>query len=461
MAMRNDQDESPLGAELPSKVMPGWLTKSYFLNPWRPFALVVVISCLFFANEFRSNIPYIGLPLLLAMAASLLGMLGAALVQLVKGRKLWGAINLIALLLVGLLISRALAILIFSAMFNDEPDNFGKDIVIPSDLKVSEPVEHFDEPGGPANDELTSSIVAAFAPPGATDPTPRISTDLKVLDEFATANRGILIRHLSASPRWFVTEEAGKPYAYRRLVIAEKWENSLNGFYSSFAVAPSINSRFQTRIVIGFDGPVFEAPFRKVLTNAPIGSGEVPMKVVDDLDAHQGKESYFLLKSARASVEIFEQSSLDARPITQLALAEIRRELESALTLPPATVSPHLPASTSNEPAIQLARGMQGGIYHVRAFVNPGEPGRAYLKVFEATRNTPLSAARIEPRSMARIGWSVDPRDKFRYLSEITVYEGDWGTFYPGRFELWFIPDSGKPDRKLLDRIFRIEGWMR
>lgn len=365
-----------------------------------------------------------------------------------------------ALPAVGLLICKGLTFLFFSALFNDEPDAFGKDIVIPADMEVSEPVDLFDEPDGPASDELTSSIVAAFTTLGAPGTAPRISTDLKILDEFATANRGKLIRHLSASPRWFVTEEVGKPYAYRRLAIAEKWENSLNGYYSSFDVAPSINSRFQTRIIIGFDGPVFGSPFGKVLTTAPVGSGEVPIRVVDDRDAHQGKESYFLLKSARASVEIFEQSSLDARPITQLALAEIKRELESALALPATAASPP-PVSTSNKPEIQLARGMQGGIYQLRAFVNPGEAGRTYLKVFEATRSTPLSAARIKPRSTARIGWSADPRDQFRYLSEITVYEGDWGTFYPGRFELWFIPDSGKPERKLVDRIFRIEGWMR
>lgn len=435
--------------------------KSYFLNPWRPFVLVVVISGLFFANEFKGNLPYIGPPLLLAMTSSLLGLLGAAFFQLIKGRKLWGAINLMAFLLVALLIFKALAFLVFSAMFSNEPDNFGKDIVIPVEMKVAEPVDHFDEPDGPVHDELTSSITAAFAVPSANDLTPRISTDVKVLNEFATTNREKLIRHLSASPRWFVTEEAGKPYAYRRLVIAEKWENSLNGYYSSSDIAQPMNSHFQTRIIIGFDGPIFGAPFKKILTTASVGSGESSIKVVDDQDGRQGTESYFLLKSDRASVEIFEQSSLTARPITQLALAEIKRELESALVLPLAATAPPSPASTTNEASIQLAHGMQGGIYHVRAFVNPGESGRVYVKVFEATRNIPLSAERIEPRSIARIGWSADPGHKFRYLSEITVYEGDWGTFYPGRFELWFIPDSGKPERKLVDRIFRIEGWMR
>jgi hypothetical protein len=158
---------------------------------------------------------------------------------------------------------------------------------------------------------------------------------------------------------------------------------------------------------------------------------------------------------------VFEQSGIDARPATQLALTDVKRELEAALVSTNMAALPPGPALDGGEPEIQLAKGMQGGIYQVRAFVNSGESGRAYLKVFEATRNTPLSAERIKPRSISRIGWSTNLNEKYRYQSEITVYEGDWGNFYPGRFELWFIPDSGKAERKLVDRIFRIEGWMR
>lgn len=104
---------------------------------------------------------------------------------------------------------------------------------------------------------------------------------------------------------------------------------------------------------------------------------------------------------------------------------------------------------------------MQGGIYFVYAHVNPGEPGYAYLKVFEATKNTPLSASRMPERSTEFIGWSDKTNDQFLYNSEITVYEGDWEVYYPARFELWFVPDSGKPERKLIEKIFKIEGWQR
>jgi hypothetical protein len=29
------------------------------------------------------------------------------------------------------------------------------------------------------------------------------------------------------------------------------------------------------------------------------------------------------------------------------------------------------------------------------------------------------------------------------------------------RFEVWFKPDSTNPERKLAERIFKIEGWQR
>jgi hypothetical protein len=355
---------------------------------------------------------------------------------------------------------KGLGILFVAALLNDQPDNFGKDIVIPADMQVTEPEERFDEPGETVRDELTEKIIAAFSTKSAGGSQPSIPTDLAVLNEFGTANRQKLIQYLSASPRWFVTEERGKSYAYRRLTVGGRWQNSLNGYYGSSDLAPSGETHFQTRIVIGFDGPVFAEPFRKIKTTAKVGSGDIPIRVINDAESDQGKESYFVLQSGKASVEIFEQSRIDSRPATQLALAEVKHELEEALLSTDQVLVPPT-ARQIGEPEIRLASGMQGGIYQVRAFVNPGEAGRAYLKVFEATRNTPLSTERIRPRSLARIGWSANPEEKFRYQSEITVYEGDWGNYYPGRFELWFIPDSGAQERKLIDRIFRIEGWMR
>jgi hypothetical protein len=57
--------------------------------------------------------------------------------------------------------------------------------------------------------------------------------------------------------------------------------------------------------------------------------------------------------------------------------------------------------------------------------------------------------------------WSADPTEKFGAKSGFTIYEGDWGKPYAARFEVWFKPDSKGPERKLAERIYKIEGWQR
>jgi len=34
-------------------------------------------------------------------------------------------------------------------------------------------------------------------------------------------------------------------------------------------------------------------------------------------------------------------------------------------------------------------------------------------------------------------------------------------TQHAARFEVWFEPDNGDPERKLAERIYKIEGWQR
>jgi len=36
-----------------------------------------------------------------------------------------------------------------------------------------------------------------------------------------------------------------------------------------------------------------------------------------------------------------------------------------------------------------------------------------------------------------------------------------WEQYYAARIEAWFKPDSGGPERKLAERILKIEGRMR
>ena len=44
---------------------------------------------------------------------------------------------------------------------------------------------------------------------------------------------------------------------------------------------------------------------------------------------------------------------------------------------------------------------------------------------------------------------------------EFTIFEGDWGEYYAVRVEVWHCDASTKKETKLLEKIYRMEGWMR
>lgn len=307
------------------------------------------------------------------------------------------------------------------------------------------------------------ALLKTFDRPQATGAAP-VRTDLDVLNRFTGAKRALLLRHLASSAKWFVTEERGKLLAYRRFVMPDgRWKISLNGFYTPNDLGLWEHAPYQCRIVMGLDGPVLSGPWREDLTESSVGSGPLTLQVYDQ----PSWKSYLVLKSQGPALEIYEESPAQARGFTHMALTQIHGELTrlwNSATAQQQGFDPALlpPGSTrKGQPSLEVANGMQGGIYDVFAWINPGEAGRVRLKVFETAHNQPLSADRLGPRSLEYVGWSQNPQQLFLYNTHITVYEGDWGDFYPARFELWFEPASGRPARKLLERVFRIEGWQR
>jgi hypothetical protein len=173
-------------------------------------------------------------------------------------------------------------------------------------------------------------------------------------------------------------------------------------------------------------------------------------------------QSHCVVRCGGMIVELFEQSSGSERRLTQTAIEVMESEFKSVLErkvwgrdLLPAG------ATRSGKPLLNLYQGFQPGIYDVESWLNPGEPGTIYVRAYEVTRNTRLSADRLYESSNERIGWSDTPEELFLYNTHVTIYEGDWGQPYAARFELWFKPESGAPERKLLQRTFKIEGWQR
>ena len=180
-------------------------------------------------------------------------------------------------------------------------------------------------------------------------------------------------------------------------------------------------------------------------------------------------ESRVMIECGGVWVEIFEQSGKPERRVTKATITVLEKEFSDFEADPEAAVarvrvrSRDLASRLADKDGhpIRLLTGMQPGIYGVAYSLNPGEPGSVYLKAFEVTKGTPLSVDRLKGASETRMTWSTEPTERFGAKAGFTIYEGDWGKPYAARFEVWFKPDSGGTQRKLAERIFKIEGWQR
>lgn len=116
--------------------------------------------------------------------------------------------------------------------------------------------------------------------------------------------------------------------------------------------------------------------------------------------------------------------------------------------------------STAQKTWLQIWNYIQGGTY-VYDFHYPAlEEGEIFLRCYEATGNIPLSS---EPISLAsRV--SVPSTTSFSRVVEkqgFIIYPGDWGDYYAARVEVWHRDAKTGNERKLLEKVYRVEGWQR
>lgn len=97
------------------------------------------------------------------------------------------------------------------------------------------------------------------------------------------------------------------------------------------------------------------------------------------------------------------------------------------------------------------------GIYTAYISTEIKEPGIFYLKAFDAKGNIELSPNRISKQTETRIEEKGSHTIEFRF----TQYDGVWESFFIGRIELWFKPTSKENGKKLLEKNFKIDGWVR
>jgi len=308
-----------------------------------------------------------------------------------------------------------------------------------------------------------------------------VSLNLPTLQALTVEERGLWERHLRASLAWEVRRASGcdfgvrlKPQTRGDEVV---YESTLNGFTADFGSADGV---YQTRVVTGLGCEHGFGRDRGQVTYASAGDEDVALRLEDYMD-QPGLNSALLVRSPSGlTLEIYEQGDPLERPFTRSALAEVEAELVAVLAHRQELEQQGVVASMVPEgstrmgvPSLVVENGMQPGIYRLTGWINPGAWGQVHARVFfegpapgqvppdaAGSPGNELSAERLRPRSTRKTGWGPNPKRLFRYQSEVTVYEGDWGQPYQARFELWHTAPDGS-ERQLATTIRTIEGWTR
>ena len=347
-------------------------------------------------------------------------------------------------------------------------DPFADQLTIPSNIEVAEPQPRLVADPGISVDLFQKSLLDALNTPGGDDPT--ITANVSSLASLARNHPDILKRYLASKPAWRLydahafLERHARVYATRRWALGTEWHWVLNGVNSNFMYGKWPQDGlppFQTRCTICFSGKPWRPQNRSVDN---LKEGETAPLKVEIMDHNEDQPtSQCVIKADPLVVEVMEVSNAKERRLTKASLAQIEKELAPLAANPSReTIRSLLPEGSIREgiPSLELRKDSESGYYNTAIWVNPGESGMIYLKAFEVTKGTPLSLRGnlLKGYSNEWIGWSDNPKEQFFANSLILVCEGDPAKPYAARFEVWFTPDSGAPDRKLLEKVFKILG---
>ena len=116
--------------------------------------------------------------------------------------------------------------------------------------------------------------------------------------------------------------------------------------------------------------------------------------------------------------------------------------------------------SLNNQTYLQIWNDIQGGLYKYDFYYGSLGRGEIFLRCYEVTSNMPLSEDRLIEESRVK----VSPQKQFGQVvnkQSFTIYEGDWDDYYAARIEVWFKNAETNQESKLLEKVYRVEGWMR
>lgn len=441
---------------------PATARKIFISWNWTPiFVGLAALGGLLASSRFPASGDAIGKGALLCIGGVLIYFLVQTIARLIQ--KQWRSALFAFLRLIGLTtaFTITMGLLLVDSFFGPSEDHFADALTIPEGIEIAEPVR---DPSGKwsdseiqGTDSMQAAVKAALAIPGGRDST--FVAALPSLRRVATENPEAFREFIEASPDWHVFIEQGHRFAARRWSYGGEPRNELHGYISEFGS----DSGFQTRVLLCLDQKQWSS---YQVQHIREGSNTFTPDMSDGNGMH---ESRVIIECGAVWVEIFEQSKALERRATKASIATLESEFSEFLRDPSAAVAVAKKqsrdlalrsADTTGQP-FQLLEGSQPGIYGISYTLNPGESGVVYLKAIEVTQGTRLSEDRLRSASETRMTWSLDPAERFGAKAAFTIYEGDWGKPYAARFEVWFKPDTGRSERKLAERNYKIEGWQR
>ena len=116
--------------------------------------------------------------------------------------------------------------------------------------------------------------------------------------------------------------------------------------------------------------------------------------------------------------------------------------------------------STDKASYLQIWNDSEGGRY-LYDFSFPALPaGTLFLKCYEVGGNIPLSE-NVMRRNTSVSCSATKTFSKLVEKREFVIYEGDWGDYYAVRVEVWHRDSATCQEVKIMEKVYRMEGWMR